>query len=160
MPVALRRPKACMMFSCGSKDVCATTRANKDVVAAFDVEIDFIGGGFVLCRFARRAARVAVAFFAMCGAFCYPLGLYLTSDTGGSQTPNQRINEFIGYAVARDVAVDLVLMIAVKRERIEDLRQRQVRQPRGDFFGRDAHPPHLDDGAHRRAGVLDDGFAA
>jgi hypothetical protein len=50
-------------------------------------------------------------------------------------------------------------MVGEETQRVKDLRERQVRQMRGDVLRRHAHPPQFHDGANRRSRSLDDRFA-
>src|SRR5688572_20780340 len=50
-------------------------------------------------------------------------------------------------------------MIAEVAQRIEHLRQREVRQPRRDLFGRQTHAPALDNRANWGSRALDDRLA-
>jgi hypothetical protein len=68
---------------------------------------------------------------------------------------HQRINHVFRDAIAFDVSVDLVLMIAVITQRIEDLRESQVWQMLWDLFRRRAHPPDFDDCPNRRSCAFD-----
>jgi hypothetical protein len=66
----------------------------------------------------------------------------------------------MAHPQSHDVAVDLLLMVTVVTERVENLREREMRKPPGDLFRRDAEAPVLDDCPNRRPCALDDRFAA
>jgi len=58
------------------------------------------------------------------------------------------------------VRIDFVLVIAVITQRIENLRERQVRETLGDLFRRHAHPPDFYDCSNGRACAFDDWLTA
>ena len=70
------------------------------------------------------------------------------------------ITDLVRDLVPIDVLLDLRVMVRVVAQRVEDLRQREVRQMPGDFLGRHAEPPELDDRADGRPCPHDDGLAA
>ena len=72
----------------------------------------------------------------------------------------QRVNQIFRDAIALDVRIDFVLMVAVITQRIEDLRERQVWQTLGDLFRRHAHPPDFYNCSNRRACAFDDWLTA
>ncbi len=59
------RPKAGVMLAVRCKDVSATARANKDIITALYILIDFIGCCLVAGRFTRRPTSISVAILAM-----------------------------------------------------------------------------------------------
>lgn len=73
---------------------------------------------------------------------------------------HQWINQAFRDAIALDVRIDFVLVVAVITQRIEDLRKGLVWQALGDLFRRRAHSPYFYDCSNRRACAFDDWFTA
>lgn len=63
----------------------------------------------------------------------------------------------VRHAIAPDILVDRLTVLLVVAESIEDLGEREMREPPDNFLGGDAKLPQLGDRPHRGASACYDG---